>query len=83
MPATIHESGPVTLIAKLTDESAPPRLFPLTERDGVVLLGRIYIRLLYSHPVEDPDDAVGVWLAECQVCSLRGDLHFKLFGMRV
>ena len=83
MPTTVQEIGPTTLIAKLTDESAPPREFPLTERDGVVLLGRIYTRLLYSHPIEDPEDAVGVFAAECQVCSLRGDLHFKLFGMRV
>jgi hypothetical protein len=71
-----------SLLARLTDESLP-RVFPLTKRDAVIILSRVYTRILYSHPAQDEYDAMSLWTTEQTLLQLRGDLHLQVFGLRI
>jgi hypothetical protein len=70
-----------SLIAKLTN-TASTRPWPLTDRDAILILTRVYTRLLYTTS-EDPMDFVSRLDAERDLLRLRSELHVKVFGTRV
>jgi len=71
-----------SLLGRLTNAGTPPCSIPLSPKDGIVILSRIYATMIYS-ACGDAHDAVAKLQAEADLLRLRREIHKQVFGVEL